>query len=87
MVSLSVLLYSQPALYSHLFVLGYILHISLLNKVIDTFYLTSAPILDCNLRLGEGSGALTALAVLDQAVALHNHMATFSDAAVPNKDI
>jgi len=41
------------------------------------------PLLDLGMRLGEGSGALTALAVIDLACALHNQMATFADANVP----
>jgi nicotinate-nucleotide--dimethylbenzimidazole phosphoribosyltransferase len=44
--------------------------------------LEAKPILDLGLRLGEGSGAATALAVVRLAVALHNGMATFSEAAV-----
>jgi nicotinate-nucleotide--dimethylbenzimidazole phosphoribosyltransferase len=34
------------------------------------------------LRLGEGSGAATALPLLRQACALHNGMATFAEASV-----
>ena len=48
--------------------------------------LNASPILTCGLRLGEGSGALTALTILDQAVVLHKQMATFSEAAVPNRE-
>ncbi len=47
--------------------------------------LDADPILDLGLRLGEGSGAATALAVLRQACALHNEMATFAEAAVSNR--
>jgi nicotinate-nucleotide--dimethylbenzimidazole phosphoribosyltransferase len=43
------------------------------------------PVLDLNLRLGEGSGAATALAVLRLACALHNGMATFAEAAVSGR--
>lgn len=43
------------------------------------------PVLDLNLRLGEGSGAATALAVLRLACALHNGMATFEEAAVSGR--
>ena len=49
-------------------------------------HLHADPILDCGLRLGEGSGALTALSLLDQAVLLHNQMATFDNASVPDRD-
>lgn len=44
--------------------------------------LTASPILKLNLRLGEGSGAGAALGVIKLACSLHNHMATFSQAAV-----
>jgi nicotinate-nucleotide--dimethylbenzimidazole phosphoribosyltransferase len=47
--------------------------------------LEAAPVLDLNLRLGEGSGAATALAVLRLACALHNGMATFAEAAVSGR--
>ncbi|WP_343594687.1 nicotinate-nucleotide--dimethylbenzimidazole phosphoribosyltransferase [Acinetobacter sp.] len=40
------------------------------------------PIVQLNLRLGEGSGAGVALGVVKLACALHNQMATFSEAAV-----
>jgi nicotinate-nucleotide--dimethylbenzimidazole phosphoribosyltransferase len=42
-------------------------------------------VLDLNLRLGEGSGAATALAVLRLACAVHNGMATFEEAAVSGR--
>ena len=47
--------------------------------------LDSSPLVDASLRLGEGSGALTALPLLEASVALHNQMATFEQAAVPDK--
>ena len=40
------------------------------------------PLLKLNLRLGEGSGAGAALGVIKLACSLHNHMATFAEAAV-----
>ena len=43
------------------------------------------PLVDAGLRLGEGSGALTALPLIQASVALHNEMATFEEAAVPGK--
>ena len=45
--------------------------------------LDAHPILDLDLRLGEGSGAAVALPILRLACALHNRMATFAEAAVP----
>ena len=47
--------------------------------------LGARPVLDLNLRLGEGSGAATALAVLRLACAIHNGMATFEEAAVSGR--
>lgn len=45
--------------------------------------LDAQPLLDLSMRLGEGSGALTALALVDLACELHNQMATFAEANVP----
>jgi nicotinate-nucleotide--dimethylbenzimidazole phosphoribosyltransferase len=47
--------------------------------------LGAQPLLDLDLRLGEGSGAALALPILRLACALHNGMATFAEAAVPNR--
>ncbi|MEQ1669859.1 MAG: nicotinate-nucleotide--dimethylbenzimidazole phosphoribosyltransferase [Hyphomicrobium sp.] len=47
--------------------------------------LQARPLLDLDLRLGEGSGAALALAIVRLACALHNNMATFSEAAVPDR--
>lgn len=44
--------------------------------------LDAAPLLALNMRLGEASGALTALPLLRLACALHGEMATFSEAGV-----
>lgn len=43
------------------------------------------PLLDLNLRLGEGSGAAIAVPLLRQACVLHNQMATFAEASVAGK--
>lgn len=44
------------------------------------------PLLDLGLRLGEGSGAALAIGVLRAALACHNGMATFEEAAVSGRD-
>lgn len=44
------------------------------------------PLLDLDLRLGEGSGATLALPLVRLACALHNGMSTFAEAAVPDRD-
>ena len=43
------------------------------------------PLLDLNMRLGEGSGAALSIGLLRAAVATHNGMATFAEAAVSNR--
>ena len=48
--------------------------------------LNAKPLLDLDLRLGEGSGAATALPILRQACALHSEMATFAEAAISGAD-
>jgi nicotinate-nucleotide--dimethylbenzimidazole phosphoribosyltransferase len=45
--------------------------------------LEARPLLDLGLRLGEGSGALAALPLVDLACALHGGMASFEEARVP----
>jgi nicotinate-nucleotide--dimethylbenzimidazole phosphoribosyltransferase len=44
------------------------------------------PVLDLELRLGEGSGAAIALGVLDAAIAIRDGMATFDEAGVDGRD-
>ena len=44
--------------------------------------LDAQPLLHLGMRLGEGSGAAAALPLLRLACALHNRMATFSEAGV-----
>ncbi len=48
-------------------------------------FLGVEPLLDLDLRLGEGTGAALAMPVLGAAVAAHNEMATFADAGVSGK--
>ncbi|RMH39950.1 MAG: nicotinate-nucleotide--dimethylbenzimidazole phosphoribosyltransferase [Deltaproteobacteria bacterium] len=45
--------------------------------------LDAQPLVDLSMRLGEGSGALVALHLVDCACALHRDMATFASANVP----
>ena len=45
-------------------------------------HLDLEPVLDLRMRLGEGSGALTALPVVNAAVRLLAEMATFDEAGV-----
>lgn len=44
------------------------------------------PLLALGMRLGEGTGAALAAAMVKAAVACHNGMATFAQARVPNRD-
>jgi nicotinate-nucleotide--dimethylbenzimidazole phosphoribosyltransferase len=54
-------------------------HIRLLNKM------GLSPLLDLGMRLGEASGAATAIPLLRAAVATHGGMASFADAGVTEK--
>nr|WP_281502211.1 nicotinate-nucleotide--dimethylbenzimidazole phosphoribosyltransferase [Alcanivorax sp. S6407] len=54
------------------------------GKVLDA--LQARPLLDLGMRLGEGSGAAVAASLLRNACALHNQMATFTDAGVSNSE-
>ena len=44
------------------------------------------PLLDLDMRLGEGTGAALAMAIIEAAVAMHNNMATFDSAGVSDKE-
>ncbi len=44
------------------------------------------PIVDLDMRLGEGSGAAVALTILRAALATHNGMASFAEAGVSDRD-
>lgn len=48
-------------------------------------HLNAKPLVDLNLRLGEGSGAAIVVPLLRAACDLHNEMATFAEAAVSGK--
>jgi nicotinate-nucleotide--dimethylbenzimidazole phosphoribosyltransferase len=53
------------------------------RAVLDTLELE--PLLDLKMRLGEGTGALLALDLLDAAVQLMDEMATFDEAGVSER--
>jgi nicotinate-nucleotide--dimethylbenzimidazole phosphoribosyltransferase len=48
-------------------------------------FLRLKPLLQLNMRLGEASGALIALPIIDAATAIYHNMATFESAGVSNK--
>ena len=48
--------------------------------------LKKEPILDLNMRLGEGSGGAVAAMIIRAALITHNHMATFCEASVSKKN-
>lgn len=50
-------------------------------------HLKLKPLLDLNMRLGEGTGAALGLQVIEAAVRLHNEMATFEEAAVSDRPV
>lgn len=50
------------------------------KKVLE--YLNVTPLLDLNLRLGEGSGAALALSLLQSSVSFYNNMASLSDLGI-----
>jgi nicotinate-nucleotide--dimethylbenzimidazole phosphoribosyltransferase len=53
------------------------------DRMLDA--LSARPLLDLEMRLGEGSGALAAFSLLEMACRLHCEMATFAAAGVPEK--
>ncbi|MBT3306394.1 MAG: nicotinate-nucleotide--dimethylbenzimidazole phosphoribosyltransferase [Alphaproteobacteria bacterium] len=53
------------------------------RRLLDNLGMT--PLLDLDMRLGEASGAVLAVAILRAAVACHTGMATFAEAAVSDK--
>jgi nicotinate-nucleotide--dimethylbenzimidazole phosphoribosyltransferase len=54
------------------------------RHVMETFGVR--PILDLDMRLGEGTGAALAMMIIEGAVKIYNEMATFSSAGVSTKD-
>jgi nicotinate-nucleotide--dimethylbenzimidazole phosphoribosyltransferase len=49
-------------------------------------FLGQAPLLDLQLRLGEGTGAVLAMPLVEAAVHVYNEMATFDEAGVAERD-
>jgi len=49
-------------------------------------YFNARPILDLGMRLGEGTGAVLAIFVIEAAVKIYNEMATFDSAGVSRKN-
>jgi len=49
-------------------------------------YLNLDPLLNLNLRLGEGSGAALAAQIIETSIKILNEMATFEKAGVSEKD-
>lgn len=54
------------------------------RKVLDSFGIK--PILDLDMRLGEGTGAALAISIIEAAVKTYNEMATFSSAGVSDHE-
>ena len=48
-------------------------------------YMGLRPILDLDLRLGEGTGAALAMTILDAALKIYREMATFGEAGVTDE--
>jgi nicotinate-nucleotide--dimethylbenzimidazole phosphoribosyltransferase len=49
-------------------------------------FLGQTPLLDLHLRLGEGTGAVLAMSLVDAAVRVYNDMATFDAAGVSGRE-
>jgi nicotinate-nucleotide--dimethylbenzimidazole phosphoribosyltransferase len=49
-------------------------------------FLGLKPLLNLNLRLGEGTGAALGLGLLEAGVRIYREMATFAEAGVSEKD-
>ena len=53
------------------------------QKILNALHVQ--PLLDLNMRLGEGTGAALGMGIVESAVRLYNEMATFAEAAVSEK--
>ena len=49
-------------------------------------WIKEKPILDLDMRLGEGTGAALAMTIIEASIKVYNEMATFDSAGVSNKD-
>ncbi len=49
-------------------------------------WIKEKPILDLNMRLGEGTGAALAMTIIEAAIKIYNEMATFDSAGVSEKE-
>ena len=49
-------------------------------------FLGQVPLLDLHLRLGEGTGAVLAMHLVEAALRVYNDMATFDEAGVSDRD-
>ena len=49
-------------------------------------FLEQTPLLDLRLRLGEGTGAVLAMHLVEAALRVYNDMATFDEAGVSDRD-
>lgn len=54
------------------------------RMILKKLWLT--PILDLSLRLGEGTGAVLAMGIIEGALRVHNEMLTFAEAGVSNRE-
>jgi nicotinate-nucleotide--dimethylbenzimidazole phosphoribosyltransferase len=45
-----------------------------------------SPLLDLKLRLGEGTGAVLAMSIIEAALLTHSEMATFTEAGVSTRE-
>jgi nicotinate-nucleotide--dimethylbenzimidazole phosphoribosyltransferase len=45
-----------------------------------------SPLLDLRLRLGEGTGAVLAMSIIEAALSMHCEMATFAEAGVSTRE-
>jgi nicotinate-nucleotide--dimethylbenzimidazole phosphoribosyltransferase len=67
--------------------LAFLAHLSAENghgRILD--FIGARPVLDLDMRLGEGSGAAVALHLLEASVRIFNEMATFGEAGVKKEN-